>query len=1009
MKTFILSISLIFISFSATIAQTTLKGSVVDTKTNEKLIGVSVLVKGSTKGAQTDYDGQFVLKTTAELPLVLVVKYLGYETKEINVTDAKAKINVKLSKSEKALKEVSVRDSRITEKIKQNPLTVETMDAIAIKTTPAANFYEGLAHLKGVDITSASIGFKIINTRGFNSTSPVRSLQLIDGVDNQSPGLNFSLGNFLGASELDIQKVDLVVGASSAYYGPNAFNGVINMQTKSPFLYPGLSAQVKVGERSLTETAIRWAQIIKNKDGVEKFAYKMNVFYMQANDWNATNMDPTSQSPVGRSNAGSYDAVNRYGDEFTSNIFYTPLSLASSVGKGYYLRNGYDEKDLVDYNSKNLKLSGAAHYRVTKNTELIYATSFGTGTTVYQGENRFSLRDILFFQNKLELKKDNRFFIRAYATNEDAGNSYDAYNTALLLQKAAKSDENWGKDYNNSLTANLSPVVNKWIQDNLGQGIRLDTIPGANNQRLNFIDNYWRTYFADSLNKYHSLAREIANAGGVGNVNGIDRFVPGTARFDSAFKAITSRTNQNGGSRFFDQSALYHVAAEYKLNPYKSISPIYRGNNKNLLTKIYSSPVKYVSYLLYGITSLTSKIDVDVTLGGNYRIYVPYSQGTIFKDGEETRTLYARDAQGNILKQQSDGKDSIIGKESIGFTQITNQEFGAYIGFERKFIENKLKVSVTNRVDKNQNFNFLWSPAATLVYTQKKNVFRFSLSSAVRNPTLTDQYFNLNVGRATLLGNLSGYKGLITIDTLRDILVNNNRYRNGEDRLKTSSFDIEAIRPERCKTVEFGYRGNITEKLFVDASYYFSWYEDFLGYKIGAQVVWDSLNPFPTSVNAFRVTTNSKDIVTTQGFTVGLNYFYKNYLGFSGNYSWNKLDRGGSTDPIIPAFNTPEHKFNLGVNGRDIVYLKKKEKWGYGVNFKWQEGFLFEGSPQFTGYVPSYGMLDVQWNSTISKLHAVFKLGASNILNNTVYQVYGGPYVGRMAYASITFELNKWK
>jgi outer membrane receptor protein involved in Fe transport len=983
LKTLLLSISIIIIGFKSAIAQTTLKGNVVDTKTNEKLIGVSVLVKGSTKGSQTDYDGQFVLKTTTELPLVLVLKYLGYETKEINVTDVKAKINVKLSKSEKALKEVNVRDSRITEKIKQNPLTVETMDAIAIKTTPAANFYEGLAHLKGVDITSASIGFKIINTRGFNSTSPVRSLQLIDGVDNQSPGLNFSLGNFLGASELDIQKVDLVVGASSAYYGPNAFNGVINMQTKSPFLYPGLSAQIKVGERSLTETAIRWAQIIKNKDGIEKFAYKMNVFYMQANDWNATNLDATSQSPVGRNNAGSYDAVNRYGDEFTSNIFYTPLSLASSVGKGYYLRNGYDEKDLVDYNSKNLKLSGAAHYKVTKNTELIYATSFGTGTTVYQGENRFSLRDILFFQNKLELKKDNRFFIRAYATNEDAGNSYDAYNTALLLQKAAKSDENWGKDYNNSLTANLSPKVNQWIQNNWTSGLNLsDTNNYKRTELLSFIDNYWKNNFNDTLNKYHGLARDIANAGGVGNVNGIDRFVPGTARFDSAFKAITSRTNQNGGSRFFDQSALYHVAAELKFNTDEL-------SKKN-----------------------ASKTNIDITLGGNYRIYVPYSQGTIFKDGEEIQKIFVKDSLGNTLKRTQTGfvgDDSISGFQNVGFIQITNQEFGAYIGFERKFIENKLKVSVTNRVDKNQNFNFLWSPAATLVYTQKKNVFRFSLSSAVRNPTLTDQYFNLNVGRATLLGNLSGYKGLITIDTLRDILVNNNRYRNGEDRLKTSSFDIEAIRPERCKTVEFGYRGNITEKLFVDASYYYSWYEDFLGFKIGAQVVWDSVSLFPTSVNAFRVTTNSKDIVTTQGFTIGLNYFYKNYLGFSGNYSWNKLDRGGSRDPIIPAFNTPEHKFNLGVNGRDISYLKKKEKWGYGVNFKWQEGFLFEGSPQFTGVVPSYGMLDVQWNSTISKLNAVFKLGASNILNNTVYQVYGGPYVGRMAYASITFELNKWK
>jgi iron complex outermembrane receptor protein len=91
------------------------------------------------------------------------------------------------------------------------------------KKRPSANFYDGLGSLKDVDLTTASLGFTVINTRGFNSTSPVRSLQIIDGVDNQSPGLNFSLGNFLGCSELDVKKVDLIVGASSAFYGPNAF------------------------------------------------------------------------------------------------------------------------------------------------------------------------------------------------------------------------------------------------------------------------------------------------------------------------------------------------------------------------------------------------------------------------------------------------------------------------------------------------------------------------------------------------------------------------------------------------------------------------------------------------------------------------------------------------------------------------------------------------------------------------------------------------------------------
>src|SRR3954471_12671236 len=114
-------------------------------------------------------------------------------------------------------------------------------------------------------MTTASLGFTVINTRGFNSTSPVRSLQIIDGVDNQSPGLNFSLGNFLGSSELDVLKVDMIAGASSAYYGPNAFNGVISMVTRSPFIRPGLEVSLKVGERNLKETAVRWAQAFKNK------------------------------------------------------------------------------------------------------------------------------------------------------------------------------------------------------------------------------------------------------------------------------------------------------------------------------------------------------------------------------------------------------------------------------------------------------------------------------------------------------------------------------------------------------------------------------------------------------------------------------------------------------------------------------------------------------------------------------------------------------------------------
>lgn len=226
-------------------AQQMLSGTVRDGKNNETLIGANVVIKGTTQGAQTDFDGKFRFETTMNYPVILQISFIGYLPQEVSVKSS-APVNIKLMRDEVMLKDVEVVGSRISEKQKEAPLTVESMDMIAIKETPAANFYEGLGQLKGVDLTSASIGFKIINTRGFNSSSPVRSLQMIDGVDNASPGLNFSLGNFLGASDLDVNKVDLVVGASSAFYGPNAFNGVINMTTRSPFYNPGLEVSFKV-------------------------------------------------------------------------------------------------------------------------------------------------------------------------------------------------------------------------------------------------------------------------------------------------------------------------------------------------------------------------------------------------------------------------------------------------------------------------------------------------------------------------------------------------------------------------------------------------------------------------------------------------------------------------------------------------------------------------------------------------------------------------------------------
>lgn len=917
-------------------SQTKITGKILDSKSKEGVIGAAVIIKGTTSGASTDVNGAFTINTSKPYPITLVVSSIGYKKTEIEVKSASQKVEMMLESDNIFLNSIEIEDDRLTQKQKEAPLTVESMDLIAIKQTAAVSFYEGLSTMKGVDLTSASIGFKIINTRGFNSTSPVRSLQLIDGVDNQSPGLNFSLGNFLGSSELDIKKVDLIQGASSSFYGPNAFNGVIAMETKSPFEFTGLSMSAKVAERQMFEGALRYAEKFQSKKtGKDVFAFKVNLFYLRANDWHATNYDPATDSKAGRNNPGGYDAVNRYGDEALSRNYdfqTNPDDRAAFPGLGAFYRDGYNETDLVDYNTKNIKGNVALHFKTAKDIEFILSSSFGYGTTVYQGENRFSLKDILFFQNRFEVRKKDKFFFRVYATNEDAGNSYDAVVTAFLLQNNNKpqgpqgiSPFSWNNDYFNYWANNIA---------NNGSGLLYQMIPNFPVQQFGQPYNYAlaESLLAanqDLILQWHKQARAFANSA---TQSYLPYFPAGSYEFDTAFAGITSRPLGRGGSKFYDKSALYHAHGEYKFK---------------LAT-------------------------IDFTVGANFRLYTPNSRGTIFLDTADNK--------------------------------IYNHEFGTYLGLEKRF--EKVKLNGALRMDKNVNFNFLFSPAVSVVYTPSKNhTIRFSASSAIRNPTLGDQYLNYNVGRAVLKGNLNGFDSLVTVDSFLNYLDTQNK--NDLD-----YFNVDAVRPEKVQTLELGYRGTLFKKLYVDASYYFSFYQDFIGYKLGltGQAQYFDFLGFPkSSISAVRVATNSKDLVTTQGASIQLSYFFAKYFTASGNYTWNVLDRRGSTDPLIPAFNTPRHKFNVGIDGRDIELKIGKmnlRNWGFGVNFKWIEGFLFEGSPQFTGSVPSYYMLDAQINYNYKKAHLTFKLGAQNITDNKVYQVYGGPQIGRMGYFSVLFDWN---
>ncbi len=945
-------------------SQNVVKGFVFDGVTSDAIIGANVIITGTNEGTITDWDGSFEFTTANAYPLNIEVTYIGYEDNNIVVT-SENKLKILMQESTNLLTEIVVKGSRISEENKKSPLTVESLDLLAIKETPSSNFYEGLGSLKGVDLTTASLGFQVINTRGFNSTSPVRSLQVIDGVDNQAPGLNFSLGNFLGSSELDILKVDIIVGASSAFYGPNAFNGVINMQTKSPFQFQGLSSYVKFGERNLIQSAARFAKAFTNKEGHEWGAFKINLEVLDADDWEAENFSPVFDGQTDALNPGGFDAVNIYGDE------YNPLFDQSSTSpwninakaSGIYHRTGYKESDLLEYETRNLKSNAAFHIRTNpeagiESPEFILASSFSKGTTIYQGENRFSLRDILFFQNRLEFKKKDKFFIRAYATQDDAGNTYDPFFTALQLQELSKDDIDWNSAYLRYWQGTIIPRIDatgypqlEILRDENGDILR-DSI-GFPLTSFDFeaLDE-WNANFQDSLFVWHAESENAANLSDPLTENFTKDFLePGTERFDTTFNAIINTRSGEVvqgvgalGTKLVDQSALYHLHGEYNFEP------------------------EFLNYW---------------KLGANLRIYRPQSEGTIFVD-----SIFVNDVGETVQNR------------------ITNVEYGIYTGVERK-VNKDITVSATLRMDKNQNFDYLFSPAASIVYTPGEgNYLRVSFSSAIRNPTLSDQYLDFNVGPATLRGNLDGVDSLVTVESFVEF--RKNLFRP-EIREPLEFFSIDAIRPEKVKTFEVGYRTTLFEKLYVDASYYRSIYDDFIGFNIGLDVALEG--GFPVGVNAFRYSANSTNTVTTQGASIGLNYFLGQYYKVGGNYSWNRLNTQ-IDDPIIPAFNTPEHKFNLSFSARNIPMKFggiNKNTIGFSVNYKWIQGFIFEGSPQFTGPIEDYGLVDAQVSYLIPNINSTFKIGSSNLLNNQVFQTYGGPLVGRLAYISLTYDFNAKK
>jgi len=917
-----------------TYAQTNVRGTVVD-EAGVPVVGANVVAVGTAAGTATDFDGNFALLVDAEPPFNLEVSNIGYALQKVTVTTNNQSLSVTLVEGSE-LDEVVISASRTPERIFESPVTIERFGLKEIKNTASADFYDGLENLKGVDINTNSLTFKSINTRGFATFANTRFMQLVDGMDNAAPALNFPLGNLLGMTDTDVQSVEILPGAASALYGANAFNGILFMVSKNPFDHQGISVSLKQGQTSQTFVGDNPYTDVNFRVGhkfSDKLAVKINGGYLSGTDWGANNYDGKVGTGASRADI-NYDGVNVYGDEVSTNINgvaqalvglgILPAGAEQLVPSVNVSRTGYNEIDLTDYTAESIKADWGVYYRPFEDDlEISYVGKYGTGSTLYQGANRYAIDNFEMSQHKLEVRNNN-FFVRGYMTTDNAGDSYDMVFTGININRAWKDDATWFGEY-----------VGAFVQSQLYAGLTPD--------------------------QAHDFARQTADTG---------RYLPGSAEYENAFNTSISDPDLTTGSKFTDNSKIYHADYNYNFSeifkPFElQVGGSFRTYSLNSGGSIYTDsdgPIDYseLGFYTQGQKKFNLADNLDLKLTGSVR----YDKSELF-DGFFSPRL----AAGFTINDNHNIRASI----QTGFRNPTTQDL--YIGLD---VGRAILVGgASNNPERDVREYGLSPTGQAITGAASLNV---DGTGAYNN-----SFFASSVGAFAATGDVSALN------------VANSNY----------------VKPEQVRSIDFGYRGKLG-KLIVDFNWYYNTYNDFISNETviapfyGDVALTETLpNGTPLAVAAiangdyqvYQVYTNSEEEINSYGGSLGLSAKVFGGYDLGASYTYAVQDRVGGNLDFRTNFNTPRDKFKFSFGNTEVIEnLGFNTAWRYVGDYKWEATFG-------DGDIPAYNVFDFQINYRMPNfLKSTFKLGAANALGEEYIQAYGTGRIGSMYYLSWTIN-----
>ena len=844
------------------------------------------------------------------------------------------------------LDEVVVSASRTPEKVLQSPVTIERMGLKEIKKTASPSYYDGLENLKEVQMNTSSLTFKSINTRGFATVANVRFMQLVDGMDNSSPLLNFVLGNMIGISEIDVQSVELLPGASSALYGANAFNGILFMNSKNPFTSEGVNGYVKYGQtnqqaagaNSFSDYGVRVAHKFNNY-----FAAKANYTFMKGTDWYATNYNGINSvngdEIVGMDRTNpNYNGINVYGDEVSTNIRgvgqglaaagLIPASTVNLLPNSNVSRTGYKEVELTDNVASNTKLDFSLHLRPfgNENLEVIWQSKFGFGNAVYQGANRYYLNNFFMQQHKLEFKGKN-FFVRGYTTTEDGGNSYDMLFTGINVNRKWKDDRTWFGQY-----------AGAYIQS---------TLAGATPAVA------------------HQNARNTADTG---------RLIPGTDAFKTAFNQVTSEASVLTGSKLVDNSRIYHSDVNYNFKDKVKFAEIqvggsYRLYELNSQGRIYTDangPINYNEYGAY--TQLQKKLmDDRLKLSASMR----YDKSQNFQGNYSPRISAVYSAGEN---KQHNFRASF----QTGFRNPSTQD--QYIGFN--------------------------VGSAILLGSAPDNLIRYTETLPVS--TTVGQLFA--GGTSVVMNGLNAYNNSYTAASVAALSATGNpanlRKTNLEyvkpEEVKAFELGYRSVVNDISVDINGYYNiyNNFIGNINVVAPYYGTAVDSPSATggptNLGTQSIHALQNG---NFRAYQLYTNTKIEIKSLGFGLGLSKKVYKDFEFGVNYNYAEFDFDRSQDESFEAsFNTPKHRVKASIGNEKLF-----KNFGFNISGRWNTEYTWE-STMVDGVIPEATVIDAQITYNVPSMKSAFKIGAANLGGREYFQVLGAGLIGQQIFASWTIK-----